>query len=60
MNFARKKIIFDTSSLIPACFYPHREPAAIFQYALLNHDLFGSIETLKELIEVLSRAKFEA
>ena len=59
MNCARKKIIFDASSLIPVCLHPNREPAAIFKYALLNHELFGSTETLKELIEVLSRAKFE-
>lgn len=60
MNFARKKIIFDTSSLIPVCLHPDREPAQIFRQAVLDHELFSSAVTMRELQAVLSRSKFDA
>lgn len=60
MSFVRKKIIFDTSSLIPVCLHPAREPAQIFRAAALNHEIFSSPECLQELHAVLSRPKFEA
>ena len=60
MSFVRKKIIFDTSSLIPVCLHPDREPAQIFRAATLNHEIFSSPECLQELRTVLSRSKFEA
>jgi uncharacterized protein len=59
MNFARKRIVFDTSALIPACLYPEREPARIFRQAVIAHDIFSSLEAIKELQVVLSRTKFE-
>jgi putative PIN family toxin of toxin-antitoxin system len=60
MNYARKKLVFDTSSLIPICLHPDREPAQIFKRATFHHDLFASSETIAELMEVLSRSKFDA
>lgn len=60
MNYARKKLVFDTSSLIPICLHPDRQPAQIFKRATFNHDLFASSETIAELMEVLSRQKFDA
>jgi uncharacterized protein len=60
MNYARKKLVFDTSSLIPICLHPHREPAQLFKRAIFNHDVFASNETIAELTEVLARPKFDA
>jgi len=60
MNFERKRIVFDTSSLISACLYPDREPAHCFRRALIEHDVFASTSALGELDTVLRRAKFDA
>lgn len=60
MNSVRKRIVFDTSSLIPVCLHPEREPAQIFRQTILYHDVFASQEALIELLAVLSRAKFDA
>jgi putative PIN family toxin of toxin-antitoxin system len=60
MNSARKRIVFDTSALIPVCLHPDREPARVFRHAVLVHEIFSSPEAIKELIAVLSRAKFDA
>lgn len=60
MSSVRKRIVFDTSSLIPACLNPDREPASIFRRAMLEHEVFASPETLNELVAVLARDKFNA
>ena len=60
MRSARKKVVFDTSSLIPACLNPDHEPAQILRRALLEHDVFTSAEAFNELALVLSRDKFNA
>lgn len=60
MSFAPKRVVFDTSSLIPACLNPDREPAQIFRRALQEHDVFTSAEAFNELASVLSRDKFNA
>ena len=60
MNSARKRIVFDTSSLIPVCLHPEREPAQIVRQAILCHDVFASQEALVELLAVLSRSRFDA
>lgn len=60
MSYAHKRIVFDTSSLIPACLNPDREPAEIFRRALLEHDVFCSADTFNELATVLKREKFNA
>lgn len=60
MSSARKRIVFDTSSLIPACLNPDREPARIFRRAVLEHDVFTSVDTFNELASVLARDKFDA
>lgn len=60
MISARKRVVFDTSSLVPACLYPDREPAHIFRRALLAHDVFASTATFNELAAVLARDIFNA
>lgn len=60
MSSVRKRLIFDTSSLVPACLYPDREPAQIVRRAFLEHDIFASTETFNELATVLTRSKFNA
>ena len=60
MNSARKRIVFDTSALIPIGLHPEREPAQILRQAILYHDVFASQEALVELLAVLSRPKFDA
>ena len=60
MRFARKKIVFDTSSLIPVCLHPDHEPAQIFRRAVIDHALFLTPEAIQELLVVISRHKFEA
>ena len=58
-ELSRKRVVFDTSSLIAACIYPDRAPAQVFMQALLRCELISSKETLTEAIEVLGRAKFD-
>lgn len=63
MSSVRKRIVFDTSSLIPACLNPDREPAQILRRAVLAHDVFVSADTFNELVSVLAvlaREKFNA
>jgi len=60
MSSAPKRVVFDTSSLIPACLNPDREPAQIFRRALQEHDVLTSAEAFNELASVLSRDKFNA
>ncbi len=59
MSSVRKRIVFDTSSLIPVCLHPEREPAQIFRQTILWHDVFTSREALIELLAVLSRSKVD-
>ena len=58
MSYARKRIVFDTSSLIPACLNPDREPAQILRRAILECDVFTSLDTFNELATVIARDKF--
>lgn len=58
MSYARKKIVIDTSSLIAACIYPDRLPAAIFKQAILKFQLVASPQTKNEIYSVLQRPKF--
>jgi putative PIN family toxin of toxin-antitoxin system len=60
MSYARESVVFDTSSLVPACLNPNREPANIFRRAVLEHDVFCSAATFNELALVLTREKFNA
>ena len=55
----RKKVIFDTSSLLAVCIYPDREPAQIFRQALLHFELVATPQTLAELAQVIGRSKFD-
>jgi putative PIN family toxin of toxin-antitoxin system len=60
MISVRKRVVFDTSSLIPVCLHPDREPARVFRQAILRHEVFSSSETQRELVVVLARPKFDA
>ena len=60
MSSDRKTIVFDTSSLVPACLNPDREPAQILRCAVLEHDVFVSVATFNELVAVIAREKFNA
>ena len=59
MNSGRKKVVFDTSTIIGAVLFPESLPAKAFYHAVINHQLVASVETLHELKEVLSRKKFD-
>ena len=60
MNSVRKRIVFDTSSLVSVCLHPDREPARIFRQTILGHDVLSSTNALRELVVVLARPKFDA
>ncbi|NBU72101.1 MAG: putative toxin-antitoxin system toxin component, PIN family [Bacteroidetes bacterium] len=60
MTYARKRVVFDTSSLVPACLNPDREPAQILRLTALDHDVYISAATFNELASVLARDKFNA
>jgi uncharacterized protein len=59
MNFARKKFIFDTSTLISAAIRVGSVPDRAFMKAAKTGDLIVSVETLGELREVLCRPSFD-
>jgi uncharacterized protein len=59
MNSDNKLLIFDTSTLIGAILKPKSLPAEVFYHAVRHHRLLASNETLRELIEVIGRDKFD-
>jgi len=59
-DYVRKRLVVYTSSLVPACLNPDREPAHIFRRTALAHDVFVSSATFDELAAVLTRDKFNA
>ena len=54
------RVVFDTSSLLPACLHPERESAQTLRSTLLEHEVFTSPQTFNELVTVLARDKFNA
>lgn len=54
------RVVFDTSSLLPACLHPERESAQTLRSTLLEHEVFASPQTFNELVTVLARDKFNA
>lgn len=59
MNSDKKLLIFDTSTLIGVILKPNSLPAEVYYHAVRNHRLIASSETLKEIIEVVQRDKFD-
>lgn len=59
MSFARKRIVFDTSTLVACCLNPDRLPNQVLQITFREHLAFASQEALAELAQVLSRDKFD-
>lgn len=59
MNSDNKGIIFDTSTLIGAILKPNSLPAEVYYHAAKKYRLLASNETLREIIEVVGRGKFD-
>lgn len=59
MSFARKRVVFDTSTLIGALLFPHSDHAQTFRRIVAQHQPVASAETLHELSDVAVRAKFD-
>jgi putative PIN family toxin of toxin-antitoxin system len=59
MNSDKKYLIFDTSTLIGAILKPKSLPAEVYYHASRKHCLIASSETLKEIMEVVQRDKFD-
>ena len=58
MNLGRKRVVFDTSTIIGAVLFPSSLPARAFYHAAIDHQLVASVETLNELRDVRCREKF--
>jgi uncharacterized protein len=56
MNFVRKRVVIDTSSLISALLKPLSIPAQTLAFLGSHCDLMASVETLAELENVLGRS----
>jgi uncharacterized protein len=59
MNFERKKIIFDTTTLIGVLTKPEGVCTEAFIIGIESYELLASSETLKELVTVAKRDKFD-
>ena len=59
MSFARKRVVFDTSTLIGALLFPHSDHAQTFRRIVAQHQPIASAETLQELVDVVARPKFD-
>lgn len=59
MSFARKRVVFDTSTLIGALLFPHSNHAQTFRRIVAQHQPVASTETLQELVDVIARPKFD-
>lgn len=60
MSYERKRVVFDTSSLVPMCLHPDRAPAQTLKLAFKQCDVYASKATFHELEQVLKRDKFDA
>ena len=59
MSFAHKRIVFDTSTLIGALVFPRSQHAQSFRDVITHHQAVASVETMQELVDVISRPKFD-
>ena len=59
MSSALKRIVFDTSTLVGVLLYPRSAHAQAFRDVIARHQAVASTETMHELVEVLSRPKFD-
>jgi uncharacterized protein len=55
MNFARKKVVLDTNTLISAAMNPASISGLVYRYAIEFCTLYRSSDTLNELTVVLNR-----
>ena len=59
MSFAHKRVVFDTSTLIGALLFPRSQHAQSFRDVISHHQAVASAETMQELVDVISRPKFD-
>ena len=59
MSFAHKRVVFDASTLIGALLFPRSQHAQSFRDVISHHQTVASIETMQELVDVISRPKFD-
>ena len=59
MSFAHKRVVFDTSTLIGALLFPRSQHAQSFRGVITRHQAVASAETTQELVDVISRPKFD-
>ena len=59
MSSALKRIVFDTSTLVGVLLYPRSAHAQAFRDVIARRQAVASTETMQELVEVLSRSKFD-
>lgn len=59
MSFDRKRVVFDTSTLIGALLFPRSNHAQTFRRIVAQHQPVASAETLQELVDVVARPKFD-
>ena len=59
MRFAHKRVVFDTSTLISALLFPRSQHAQSFRDVITHHQAVASAETMQELVDVISRPKFD-
>ncbi len=59
MSSGRKRVVFDTSTLVSVLIYPDRLPAQAFRWASGEFEICASLDTLAELAEVLKRDRFD-
>ena len=59
MSFAHKRVVFDTSTLIGALLFPRSQHAQAFRDVITRHQAVASVETMQELVDVISRPKFD-
>ncbi len=60
MSSGRKKIVFDTSTLVACCLTPEGLPKRALIASLDRCTVVASSDTLTELVAVLQRPKFDA
>ena len=49
MKQGRRRLVFDTSALVPVFLHPHGEEALVFSVAALDHNLYASPAMLQDV-----------
>jgi uncharacterized protein len=59
MRYGRKRVVFDTNNLVSAALFGNSPSAEVYRRAVLQCDLYRSVDTFAELVHVLGRDKFD-